>query len=282
MNEIDSLRLSITQQCNLTCPYCHKEGQIESKKELTFDEINTILHHAKKAGIKKIKITGGEPLLRNDIIDIITKAGEYNFKDISIVTNGILLDRYAQDLKKAGLNRINIGCDSLSSNILLKNIKNIEDGLQKAKKAGLAPIKLNMVILKGINDNEIDSMIDFSRNNNVILQLIELININGNEDFYKKHFFDLKNIEKELEKKSLSITTKEMQNRKQYDLGDVIIEIVRPFTNEFCKYCKRIRITSDGKIKSCLMRNDNLIDFKDENSLIETIQKKREEYAQTN
>ncbi len=282
MNEVNSLRLSITQQCNLKCPYCHREGQSISKREMTLDEIEKIIKNAKEVGIKKIKITGGEPLIRKDVIEIIEIIKKYDFEDISLVTNGFLLARYAKDLKIAGLNRVNIGCDSLSSNILLKNKKNIEPGLMKAKKVGLYPIKLNMVVLKDINDKEINDMIDFSRKNKVILQLIELINVNENNGFYKKHFFNLGGIEKELEKKSVYITKKAMQNRKQYDLGDVLVEIVRPFTNEFCKHCKRIRITADGKIKPCLMRNDNLVEFQDKNSFIETIRKKSVLYAQTN
>lgn len=267
--EIDSLRVSVTQNCNLNCPYCHKEGNLETKNELSLDEINNIMKESKKIGIKKIKITGGEPLLRKDIVDIVRIAKENNFEDISLVTNGILLHKYAKELKKAGLNRVNIGCDSPSSNILLKNIKNIKKGLESAKEAGLKPIKLNMVVLKDTNDKEIGNMIEFARENNAILQLIELINLNN--EFYKKHFFDLKNIEEELEKKACRVIKKKMQNRKQYDLGNVLIEVIRPSHKLFCKNCRRIRVTSDGKLKPCLMRNDNLVEFNGYSSFIEAI-----------
>ena len=115
-------------------------------------------------------------------------------------------------------------------------------------------------------------MIEFARENDAVLQLIELINID--DEFYKKHYFSLKEIEKELEKKAMMVIKKDMHNRRQYDLGDVMIEIVRPFTKDFCQNCTRLRITSDGRIKPCLMRNDNLIDFKDKCSLIEAIKEK--------
>ena len=279
MSNINSLRLSVTQRCNLKCPYCHKEGQISSEKELNLEEIEKIIKNAKEIGIKKIKITGGEPLLRKDIISIIKIIKKHNFEDISLVTNGFLLEEYAFQLKEAGLNRVNIGCDSLSSNVLLKNIKNIKDGLEAAKSAGLSPIKLNMVVLKDINDKEMPAMIEFAEKNKLVLQLIELININGNKEYYKKHYFSLGSIEKELEKKAKIIINKEMHNRKQYNWGNVIVEIVRPFTKEFCANCTRLRITSDGKIKPCLLRNDNLINFKDKCSFAEAAKEKGVSYV---
>ena len=272
MKEINSLRLSVTQRCNLSCPYCHREGELNPAKEISMEKIEEIIKNAKSIGIKKIKITGGEPLVREGITDVIRIIKKYNFEEISLVTNGFLLDKYAFELKEAGLNRVNIGCDSLSSSILLKNVENIKSGLRAAKEAGLTPIKLNMVVLKGINDKEIAKMIEFARENDAVLQLIELINID--DEFYKKHYFSLKEIEKELEKKAIIVVKKEMHNRRQYDLGDVMIEIVRPFTKDFCQNCTRLRITSDGRIKPCLMRNDNLIDFKDKCSLIEAIKEK--------
>ena len=272
MKEINSLRLSVTQRCNLSCPYCHREGELNPAKEISLEKIEEIIKNAKSIGIKKIKVTGGEPLVREDIADVVRIIKKYNFEEISLVTNGFLLDKYAFELKEAGLNRVNIGCDSLSSNILLKNVENIKSGLRAAKEAGLTPIKLNMVVLKGINDKEIVKMIEFARENDAVLQLIELINID--DEFYKKHYFSLKEIEKELEKKAMMVIKKDMHNRRQYDLGDVMIEIVRPFTKAFCQNCTRLRITSDGRIKPCLMRNDNLIDFKDKCSLIEAIKEK--------
>ena len=272
MKEINSLRLSVTQRCNLSCPYCHREGELNPAKEISMEKIEEIIKNAKSIGIKKIKITGGEPLVREGITDVIRIIKKYNFEEISLVTNGFLLDKYAFELKEAGLNRVNIGCDSLSSSILLKNAENIKSGLRAAKEAGLTPIKLNMVVLKGINDKEIVKMIEFARENDAVLQLIELINID--DEFYKKHYFSLKEIEKELEKKAMMVIKKDMHNRRQYDLGDVMIEIVRPFTKDFCQNCTRLRITSDGRIKPCLMRNDNLIDFKDKCSLIEAIKEK--------
>ena len=158
----NALRISVTQKCNLKCPYCHNEGQLKSDNEMSLEKIKRIADAAKAAGIKKIKITGGEPLLRKDIVEIV-KAFK-GFEDISMVTNGVYLDKYAFKLKKAGLHRINIGCDSLK-NKHLQNRKNMIKGLNACKKAGFSNLKLNMVVLKGVNDSEIKDLIGFAKKN---------------------------------------------------------------------------------------------------------------------
>lgn len=259
----NSIRISITQKCNLSCPYCHREGQAPTNEEMDIVLIKKIAASAKEAGIKKVKITGGEPLLRKDILEIVSAFR--GFDDVSLVTNGVLLDKYAKALKDSGLDRINIGCDSLN-NGLLKNRNRMINGLFAAKDAGLFPIKINMVVLKGINDNEIGNMVGFARENNAILQLIELINTDA--EFYRRHYFSLEKTEKNFRKKAVSVTKRDLHNRHQYDIGGVVVEVVRPFHNGFCGECGRIRITAGGKIKTCLLRNDNLTDFKDTNSLL--------------
>ena len=268
--EVDSLRLSVTGRCNLDCPYCHREGGLnDSGREISLAEIEEITRTARELGFEKIKITGGEPLLRNEIIEIIKVIKKNNFEDISLVTNGLLLERYAKQLSEAGLDRVNIGCDSLNSNFLSKNKEVIEPGLKAAKASNLYPIKLNMVVLKGINDSEIDSMIEFARQNDVILQLIELIN--ANNGYYTKYHFDLEPVEKNLEGKAAGIIKRKDNNRRQYDLEGVFVEVVRPFHKSFCKNCRRLRITSDGRLKPCLMLNDNLLEFKGKSSFLEAI-----------
>ena len=278
--EITDLRISVTQRCNLNCSYCHKEGEIDSKNEMSVGAIQELVTCASKLGIKNVKITGGEPLLRKDILEIIEKIKQIDgIKDVSLVTNGTLLEEFAESLKKAGLNRVNISCDSYSQNpVSFKYTKNILPGLLAAKMVGLYPIKLNMVILKDINHHEIDRMIEFAGEHDVILQLIELIP-NGSE-YYENHYFSLDAIERELGKKAIRVETRKMQARKQYYLNSTgfceptVVEIVRPTHKLFCENCTKLRVTSDGKIKPCLMRDDNLVDFKDESSFIEAVNRK--------
>lgn len=272
---ISNLRISVTQRCNLTCPYCHMEGQLSSIIQPSLDQIENVVRSAKEVGIKQIKITGGEPLLRKDITDVIGIIKSYDFEDISLVTNAFRLDVIAKDLKEAGLDRINIGCDSLvmEDTIEYKTKKGMIKGLTAAKEAGLE-VKINMVVLKGINDSEITEMVEFAKENKVTLQLIELLETD--KEYYNKHYFSLELLEKEFEKKAVAITQRALHNRKQYDLGDVKVEIVRPIDDEFCKNCRRIRMTSDGKIKPCIMMNNNLIDFTDKESLLKAIRLKEE------
>lgn len=222
--------------------------------------IQSIVRDMVSLGIKHIKITGGEPLIRPDIVEIVKGIKAYpEIIDLSMTTNGLLLEKLAKPLKEAGLDRINIGCDSIYSDMVPKTMQRILPGIQAATEAGLVPIKVNVVVLKGINDTEIPEMIEYARKYKFILQLIELIPM-GVEKF-DQYYVSLRDIEHELEQKAVHIHTRSLQARKQYDLGGVIVEIVGPSNHDFCANCKKIRVTSDGKIKPCLMREDNMIPY---------------------
>ena len=257
--EIKNLRISVTQRCNLDCIYCHREGEKSHGNEMSIDRIINIVESAAELGINEIKITGGEPLMRDDIVDIVEGISSVDgIGEISMTTNGTLLKNLAKPLKDAGLNRVNIGCDSLHSNgIIEKNRDVILPGLISARKVGLTPIKINMVVLRGINDHEIWNMIEFAKKYKAVLQLIELIPLR--RSIYNKYKFSLDTVERELHRRANKINIRNMQARRQYILDGVTVEVVRP-GREFCMGCSRLRITSDGKIKPCLMRDDNLVD----------------------
>ncbi len=266
------LRITVTHKCNYKCVYCHMEGEDPSTTiEMEPEEISRIVKVAVKLGIYKIKLTGGEPLIRPDIVDIVREISRIKgIRDLALTTNGSMLYCYADKLAKAGLMRVNVSLPSIKNETYMKITRSritpedVIRGIRKAKQAGLKPIKINMVVLKGINDNEICEMIKFARRENVILQLIELEPVGVEWSFYKKHHMDLSCIEKELSKKSLMvITRRNMQNRRKYLLENgVEVEVVKPIEDgSFCMACTRIRLTADGKLKPCLMRNDNLVDI---------------------
>lgn len=262
---IDYLRISVTQKCNLDCEYCHHEGELDSGNEVSTDDIKKFVETFASLGIRKVKITGGEPLIRKDILEIVGNISSVKgIKEVSMTTNGFLLEKSAGDLKRSGLSRVNIGCDSLTS-VLPKNIEKINNALSAAKSSGLNPIKINMVVLKGINENEIEKMIGFARANQVILQLIELIKVDSY--FYEKHYFSLDHLEKRLQETASVVVKRKMHARKQFCLDNVTVEIVKPYKDNFCHYCNKIRITHDGRIKPCLMRNDNLVAFENKESI---------------
>ena len=267
---IISLRITITNRCNENCIYCHHDGMVSSKDEMTPDEIYRICKIAKKLGVKKIRLSGGDPLVRKDIVEIVEKIGSLNFKDISLTSNGVLLEKYAKDLKEAGLNRVNISLDSLNRDTYkfvtnMDYLNEAKAGILKSVEVGLYPVKINMVVMKDINENEIKDMFEFCRDNNMVLQLIELIESENCDDdkFSTEYHYKLDLIEEKLADMAEEVIEREfMQGRKKYYINGGEIEVVKPMDNtKFCANCTRLRVTPDGKIKPCLLRNDNLVDI---------------------
>ena len=265
-----SLRISITNRCNVRCFYCHHDGIVPQNYEMTSNEMQRIVKVAKEIGIEKIRLSGGEPLIRDDIVDIVTKISSVGFRDISLTTNGVLLGKYAEALYNAGLTRVNVSFDTLNPKtykfITKRDYMELaKKGIEKAVNAGLNPVKVNMVVMKGINDNEIWDMFQFCKDKGAILQLIELLKTENCQEteFFDEYHYDMGELEEELSKISNHVKTRKfMQDRKKYFVNGGEIEIVRPMDNtEFCKNCTRLRITPDGKIKPCLLRNDNLVDL---------------------
>ena len=266
-----NLRVAVTQNCNLRCGYCHREGEtgLGSASEMRVDEIAGIVKVAVGLGISRVKLTGGEPLYRKDIVDIVAEIGKLRgLQDLAMTTNGCFLASLAKDLKTNGLRRVNVNIPTLSSETYRdltggRDLRNVIDGIREAVRVGLFPVKLNMVLLQGVNTGEVERMIGFAERAGAILQLIELEPINVSEEYYKKHHFELDDIEEKLKTQAYETKTREhMQNRRIYFLPKAKVEVVHPIENtEFCQHCTRLRVTSDGKLKPCLMRNDNLVDI---------------------
>ncbi len=259
---IRNIRISVTSRCNLNCVYCHREGENNPEGEISRDDIAEILRVAKKYGVNSVKFTGGEPLVRKDIVEIIASVPEG--MESSITTNGVFLGTLAEDLKAAGLSRANVSLDTLDpikyAQITGKAcLPKVLEGIDAAVKAGLTPVKINVVLLKGVNENELDKFAEYVRGNrDLIIQYIEMMEFQGT-----KYHVDLTPLEEELSKRSKIILTRRMHHRKKYCLDDAEVEIVRPMHNrEFCAHCNRLRVTSDGKLKPCLLRHDNHIDVR--------------------
>jgi cyclic pyranopterin phosphate synthase len=238
-------------------------------REASPEEIERIMRVAASLGIKRVKLTGGEPTLREDLVDIVRRLASIpGIDEISMTTNGILLENLAAELKHAGLNRVNVTIDSLNPNVYLQvarcgSLDSALRGLKAAVSAGLAPVKINFVVLKSVNDLEVQDMIRFSSETRAILQLIELVSKDDNSWFYRKYHSDLGEIENQLKATATKIIDRGMNKRQKYILEDgAEVEVVRPMHNtEFCSNCHRIRLTSDGELKPCLMREDNLVDI---------------------
>jgi cyclic pyranopterin phosphate synthase len=268
-----NLRISITQRCNLRCDYCHKEGEEIGScsrgtcEEMSVGEITRIARIALSLGIDRIKLTGGEPLMRKDLCEIVRGiAAIPGLRDLSLTTNGNLLGFQAKELRSCGLKRVNISLPTLDADVYRKltngRIEDALGGVKAAVDAGFCPVKLNMVILKGVNEEAVPEMMNFARQTGTILQLIELDPINVNNAYFSVHHEFLDENEDMLRQKAVTVETRRfMHNRRIYNLPDVTVEVVHPTENsEFCQHCTRLRVTSDGKLKTCLMRNDNLVD----------------------
>ena len=269
-----NLRISITQRCNLRCDYCHKEGEEigscsrGTAEEMTVAEITRIAKIAISLGIDRIKLTGGEPLMRKDLCDIVKGiAATPGLRDFSLTTNGALLGFQAQELHACGLRRVNISLPTLNAEVYHKltggRIEDALEGVKAAVAAGLYPVKLNMVVLNGVNVDAVPELMDFTRQTGTILQLIELDPVNVSDTYFSVYHRFLNEHEEMLRQKAVKIETRKfMHNRHIYHLPDVTVEVVHPTENrEFCQHCTRLRVTSDGKLKTCLMRNDNLVDI---------------------
>lgn len=257
---VTNLRIAVTHRCNLRCFYCHEEGERNPGEEMPAERIVEIARAFHKLGVKKLKITGGEPLLRKDILDIIQEMPA--FDEISMTTNGILLDKYAEELKECGLSRVNVSLDTMDAEkyrfiTRVGDVEKVISGIAKACEVGLTPVKVNTIVMKGINENEVDELLRFTnsfngRETKAILQLIELIPYGD----LKKYYYDISLLEDKYARIATQKRIRAMHRRVQYFTPEGVVEFVKPLDNtEFCMHCNRMRVTSDGKLKPCLLRD---------------------------
>ncbi len=268
-----NLRISITQRCNYRCAYCHREGEVQranrSEELMSVEEIVHIAKIAISLGIARVKLTGGEPLMRKDLPQIISGfAAVPGLRDLSLTTNGLLLGGgIARKLHESGLRRVNISLPSLNPETYHKltggKLESALEGVKAAIEAEFCPVKLNMVVLKDVNVGDVFDLIEYAGKNGIVLQLIELDPVNVSGKYYNEHHRSLEEQEAILKEKAVSVEKRPfMHNRLIYHLPNATVEVVKPIENtDFCMHCTRMRITSDGKLKPCLMRNDNLTDI---------------------
>lgn len=267
--DINYLRISITDRCNLRCFYCMPEDGIEKCTHgdiLSFEELYKIVKTAVELGIRKVRITGGEPLVRDGVIDFIGRISKLpGLEDIAMTTNGILLKDKAEDLKKAGLKRLNISLDTLNPDKFKKitrwgELQKVLEGIEKAEKIGLTPIKINTVIMKGINEDEIEDFVNLTINKPYKVRFIELMPMGEAEGIEKDRYMSNEEIMDRLPDLIPSISESKSGPAKYYMLpnGKGEIGFISPMSQHFCKTCNRIRLTADGKIKPCLHSNKEI------------------------
>ncbi|MBW3583777.1 MAG: GTP 3',8-cyclase MoaA [Euryarchaeota archaeon] len=261
------LRVSLNEACNLSCSYCHLEGGAMTKGDLTAEEFERIGRLAARCGAKYVKITGGEPTLHPEVVDIVRRLAPH-FEAVSMTTNGTTLRRLAGLLREAGLARVNVSLDTVDAAAFRAltgggEVDKVRDGIGAAIEAGLHPVKVNMVVLKGVNDDRITEMEGFCAEVGAALQLIELHTDRGNAFGvpFRGSFHSLADTERALAERAERVEIAPQHHRRRYFVPHQV-EVVRPFGNsDFCSACHRIRLTADGKLKPCLMRTDNHVDI---------------------
>jgi cyclic pyranopterin phosphate synthase len=260
------LRISVTDRCNFRCAYCMPFDEyiwIERQEVLSFEEIERLARLFLQFGIEKIRLTGGEPLVRKDLDRLIHRLANLDgIKDLSLTTNGALLLEQADRLYQSGLRRINISIDSLKPDrfqALTKrgNLSEVLSGLFAAKKAGFAPIKINAVIIRGTNDDEILDLVEFARSNSFEMRFIEYMDV-GNANAWtlektvtKKEILDRVNSRFPVREIGRANGSAPAVDYEFLD-GAGEIGIIGSVTEPFCSSCTRIRLTADGKLVTCL------------------------------
>ena len=274
--KVNYLRISITDRCDLRCVYCMKEKMtfLPKKEILTIEEIERLCDNFIEMGVKKIRLTGGEPLVRKGIIDLIKKLNmkkdKTNLNEIALTTNGTLLQKFAKDLKQNGINRINVSLDTINEkkyNEITRfgNLNKVFDGIKEAISQGIK-IKINTVVIKNFNENELSEILIWANKLNIDVTFIEVMPMEETDTNRYMQYAPLDKIYNNLNKQfSFKKIAQNTGGPAIYYTGQNIsikVGFITPITNNFCESCNRVRITSTGKLYMCLGQNDH-IDFKE-------------------
>jgi len=267
---IEYVRLSVTDRCDLRCGYCMPRGFRgfeEPEDWLNFDEIERVMAAFGRLGVTRVRLTGGEPLVRKDIPQLAGRlAALPGIEDLSLSTNATRLDKHAQALKAAGISRINVSLDSLRADrfreITQGKLEKVLGGLMAARDAGFQPIKINMVVMAGINDDEVEDMVNFCIENDFTLRFIETMPMGETGLSASRHYVDLRTVRKRLEQR-FELLPGMMPGggpaRYVRVAGtELRIGFITPISQHFCETCNRVRLSVDGTLYLCLGQNDKV------------------------
>lgn len=292
---ITYLRISVTDRCNLRCVYCMPEDGIpllNHNEIISYEDILRLVSVLSNHGVNKIRITGGEPLVRKGLTGLIENIDRITgIKDISMTTNGIFLEKYAVELYNAGLKRINISLDSLKEDRFYRitrggNLKDVLTGIKLAEKTGFNPVKINTVLIKGINDDEIIDFVNFAKEFQLNLRFIEYMPIGGNiaeavtskeiEERIKSEFADFSLIPDGQDNNEEGIGRNSVSKEFGFKNSRTIIGFISPLSEHFCGDCNRLRLTASGNLRLCLFYDaeyniKNILNERDDEAVFEKI-----------
>lgn len=267
----DYLRISVTDKCNLRCVYCMPEEGMEFEPDerlLSFTEIAEVVRVLAGLGVRKLRLTGGEPLLRKDLDKLVAMLSAIpGIEDIALTTNGIFFASKAEKLKAAGLTRVNISLDSLRADrfsLITRggDIKKVLDAIDAALRVGLDPVKLNVVLMKGINDDEIEDFLKLTLDRRLNIRFIEYMPIGHDDESWKTKYISLETVFERAARMGWQVEPASgipgngpaENHRLVGALGT--FGLIHPISDHFCETCNRLRLTADGNIKPCLYWSD--------------------------
>mgnify|MGYP003307197170 FL=1 len=271
------LRISVTDRCNFRCPYCMPSEIYGEAYEflpradiLTFEELTRLIAIFSDLGIEKLRITGGEPLLRNDLPQLLAMLNAIDgIEDLTLTTNGYLLSQFAEPLKKAGLSRITVSLDSLDDEVFKTmngrgfTTERVLESIQVASNVGLSPIKINCVVQKNVNDHTIVDLARHFKGSGHIVRYIEYMDVGNRNGWRSDHVVPAEEIIARIDAEMPLEATEsnyrgEVAKRYRYKDGSGEIGIIASVTNPFCGDCTRVRLSTDGKIFTCLFASDGI------------------------
>lgn len=264
--DINYLRVSITDRCNLRCRYCMPESgitKLDHQEILSLEEITRLVRVASGLGIRKVRLTGGEPLIRKNIVHLVEQiASIETIDDLAITTNGVLFEPIAEELKAAGLNRANFSLDSLvpvkfKYITRLGEIDTVTSSIFKALELDLHPVKLNVVVIRGFNDDEVLDFVNLAMRYPLHIRFIEFMPIGDLLYWKKERSITVDEIREKIEQHHQLVAAERVAGNgpaKYYGLagGQGTIGFISPMSNHFCGACNRIRMTAEGKLRGCL------------------------------
>ena len=266
---ITDLRISVTDRCNFRCVYCRSadpENHMAERALLRWDEFERLARILVGLGVRKIRVTGGEPLVRNGVVDFIARLRDLGVADLSLTTNGHLLADLCDDLVRAGLNRINISLDSLDRSRFetitrTRSFDRVIAGIDAAQASPLRPVKVNAVLVRGINDDEVEAFAEFARDRDLIMRFIEYMPLDADRQWTRELVVTAAEIHRRISARwplvPVAHERSETARKYKFTEGRGEIGLIAPVSEPFCGFCSRIRLTADGKLRTCLFSKDD-------------------------
>ena len=266
------LRVSLIDRCNLRCLYCMPHGLLDPFKEdelLTMDEIVTVVSIFAELGIHKVRLTGGEPLLRKDVPSLVARLKRVpGIREVVMTSNGVLLKHFAEELKKAGLDRLNVSLDTLDRENFkritgLDKLNEVLEGIDAVTRAGIRPVKINAVLMKGFNDGEILDLVRFAVARELMIRFIEWMPTSGNLHAIRENRFMSSDDAKQIIEEHYTLIRDESSPHspaRNYFVAGTKSEagFISPLSNAFCSQCNRLRLKANGMMKTCLHGQEDL------------------------